>query len=90
MTVVVDCVVISSSFKQLSIFMLNVVITLLLAKESKTAHEISLQLRCTKQTLPGPFGSLFKNDGQSKTNKINYNLLKLMVMRIFLLTVNII
>lgn len=51
--------------------MLNVVITLLLAKESKTAHEISLQLRCTKQTLPGPFGSLFKNDGQSKTNKIN-------------------
>lgn len=45
--------------------MLNVVITLLLAKESKTAHEISLQLRCTKQTLPGPYGSLFKNDGQS-------------------------
>lgn len=51
--------------------MSNVVITLWLAKERRTAHEISLQLRCTKQTFPGPFGSLFKNDGQSETNKIN-------------------
>lgn len=48
--------------------MSNVVITLWLAKERRTAHEISLQLRCTKQTFPGPFGSLFKNDGQSETN----------------------
>ena len=35
---------------------------------------MSLQLRCTKQTLPGPFGSLLTNAGQSEIKYINPNL----------------
>lgn len=70
MTVVEDCPVIVSCLKHVSILISNTNIRLRLACDIRTAHEISLQLRSAKQTLPGPFGIFPIKLGQSEIKKI--------------------